>query len=250
MNKKFIILNYHDIVGKSNSKLINPFSIKEEAFNEQLKLIFDSKIPIITPDQFIQKSFPELSILLTFDDGNESLFSIAKPILDKLKIKVLFFPIISRINLDGYLNLDQIKILQEEGHLIGNHSYSHIDLSQLKREQLEFEIKKSKETFLKLFQINSPYFNFPYGNYNNLVIDQLKIQGFTHFFTTHSSINSIKAPQFIFNRFNLKAKTNLHNFSKLLKLNPVYISKMSLKGDIVHLLKKFPNKKFPNKIQL
>lgn len=45
---------------------------------------------------------------------------------------------------------DLIKRMQEEGHLVGNHTYSHIQLGQSNREAFKEELIKTSEVLTEL----------------------------------------------------------------------------------------------------
>ena len=70
----------------------------------------------------------EPMIALTFDDGPDSVCT--PMLLDGLKargVKATSFLIGENIVKDG--NQKIVKRMEEEGHLIGNHTYHHVDLS-------------------------------------------------------------------------------------------------------------------------
>ena len=81
----------------------------------------------------------EPMIALTFDDGPDSVCT--PMLLDGLKargVKATFFLIGENIVKDG--NQKIVKRMEEEGHLIGNHTYHHVDLSRLSREEAHQEL--------------------------------------------------------------------------------------------------------------
>jgi peptidoglycan/xylan/chitin deacetylase (PgdA/CDA1 family) len=83
--------------------------------------------------KILSKLFPSLiwkiqtkkkEVWLTFDDGpNEKTTPLILSILEKLNIKATFF-LIGR-EIEKYPSLT--KSIIEKGHIIGNHSYSHLD---------------------------------------------------------------------------------------------------------------------------
>ena len=67
-------------------------------------------------------------IALTFDDGPHPVYTpVLLDGLAKREVKVTFF--ITGENAEACPEL--IKRMQEEGHLIGNHTYSHPDMSKI-----------------------------------------------------------------------------------------------------------------------
>ena len=69
-------------------------------------------------------------IALTFDDGPHPVYT--KKLLDGLRkrgVKATFFLIGENVEKDE--NEKIVKRMYEEGHLIGNHTYTHCNLSKL-----------------------------------------------------------------------------------------------------------------------
>lgn len=99
-------------------------------------------------------------MVLTFDDDWKGQYIYAKPILEKYGFKGTFFvtcnclayqnsAYCNNFGLPGYvMTWKDIKALQNEGHDIQSHGMSHLDLTHLSRNALEYEIGRSKECLL------------------------------------------------------------------------------------------------------
>ena len=98
-------------------------------------------------------------IALTFDDGPHPRYT--EQLLDGLKernVVATFF--VTGENAQNYPNI--IRREQEEGHLIGNHTYSHIQLTSGNRETFREELVKTNEileniTGEKVSSVRPPY---------------------------------------------------------------------------------------------
>lgn len=102
--------------------------------------------------------------LLTFDDGPDSVYTpqVLK-ILKEHNVKALFFVIGKKVESNPEL-LSQIK---EDGHLIGNHTYSHNNfLSLLPQKTIFSEIEKGNETIEKFVGEKTTFFRPPIGYTN------------------------------------------------------------------------------------
>lgn len=105
----------------------------------------------------------ERYVALTFDDGPHRECTAA--LLDGLKergIPATFF--LMGQNIEG--NEDLVLRMKEEGHLIGNHSYSHV---QLTRESQGDVLKALEKTENLIFQITGQrpdYVRPPFGDWN------------------------------------------------------------------------------------
>src|ERR1035437_3041854 len=90
-----------------------------------------------------QQAVPR-QVRLTFDDGPSA--DTTPRLLDHLKelgIKATFF-VVGR-NIATTSGLAIIKRMAKDGHQIGNHSYSHVNLTALNAAQIEQEIKRTEE---------------------------------------------------------------------------------------------------------
>ena len=102
-------------------------------------------------------------IALTFDDGPHPVYTpLLMDGLAKRKVKATFF--ITGENAEAYPEL--VKRMQEEGHLIGNHTYSHIQLTRGNREKFKGELKKTNEIIEEITGHGVTYVRPPYGSWD------------------------------------------------------------------------------------
>ena len=65
-------------------------------------------------------------VILNFDDGRESQFLNAKPVLDKYGFKATFYIVCNYVeNKPGFMDWKQIREIYDEGNDIGSHSMNH-----------------------------------------------------------------------------------------------------------------------------
>lgn len=109
----------------------------------------------------------EKIIALSFDDGPHPEYTIQ--ILDLLKqydIKATFFV----LGMHGESFPDIIRRQVSEGHEIGNHSYSHVNMRKASKKVIKEEFEKTQEIIYSISKIRPKLFRPPYGNYNDEVI--------------------------------------------------------------------------------
>ena len=82
---------------------------------------------------------PEM--VITFDDGYESVYTIAYPIMKQYGIVGTCYVVTSWIGTPGYLTLPELTELHNAGWTIANHSYSHQELPTLTTAQITTEIQ-------------------------------------------------------------------------------------------------------------
>ncbi|WP_079911209.1 delta-lactam-biosynthetic de-N-acetylase [Paenibacillus sp. 32352] len=159
---------YHFGFKKSRNQQLA--SINEEGFKDIIQ-----KNEAIFLGDVTQKE-----LYLTFDNGYENGYT--GRILDVLKehkVPAIFF-------VTGHFVKDQpelVKRMVEEGHLIGNHSWSHPDMSQISNERLREELEKVQAEVGKLTsQKEMHYLRPPRGIFNNRILAESKSLGYTSVF--------------------------------------------------------------------
>ena len=101
-------------------------------------------------------------VALTFDDGpNASSTPILLDGLRERKVRATFFLIGENVEKDE--NEKIVKRMYEEGHLIGNHTYRHVDLSKISGREAEKEIKTTDEAIKKITGHETEFIRPPFG---------------------------------------------------------------------------------------
>ena len=76
-----------------------------------------------------------------------------------------------------YMTEDQIRTMKRHGMFIGIHGYDHYWLANLPKEQMQKDISMALETLDEFIDRKHWVMNFPYGNYNQDVLDYIKTEG-------------------------------------------------------------------------
>ncbi|MCI8677947.1 MAG: polysaccharide deacetylase family protein [Lawsonibacter sp.] len=99
-------------------------------------------------------------VALTFDDGPRS--STTGPLLDGLELREVpatFFLVGNRI--PG--NEDLVRRMAAEGHQIGIHTYDHVELRGLSRQDFDLQVGKTRALITRLAGDGSYWLRPPYG---------------------------------------------------------------------------------------
>lgn len=117
-------------------------------------------------------------IYLTFDNGYENGYT-AKilDVLKKEKVSATFFVTGHYLNTQPKL----VKRMVKEGHIVGNHSWSHPDLTRVSDEKLAEELEKVKKKTEEITGVKTmKYLRPPRGIFSERTIDLANKQGYTH----------------------------------------------------------------------
>lgn len=119
-------------------------------------------------------SSPEVKgkVALTFDDGPHPTYT--EILLDGLKergVHATFFVTGEHAS----LHPDIIKRMQQEGHLIGNHTYSHIQLTDQNRAEFKEQLIKTNEILTNITGESVLYVRPPYGSWDKELEGELNM---------------------------------------------------------------------------
>lgn len=117
-------------------------------------------------------SYYEKVVALTFDDGPGYKTTMA--LLDGLKerdVKATFFLVGEKITERSSV----IERMYEDGHLIGNHTYTHIQLDAVNTACAMDEIEKTNELILQITGEVPKYIRPPFGSWNTQLEQQINM---------------------------------------------------------------------------
>jgi peptidoglycan/xylan/chitin deacetylase (PgdA/CDA1 family) len=123
-------------------------------------------------------------IRLTFDDANESDYSIALPELKARHLTAQFFVVTDRIGQAGYLSRRQIEALVADGMAVGNHGLRHRRWTGLNESELQEELVEARDRLEQIAGRPIPAAACPFGSYNRRVIRALQVAGYRNVYTS------------------------------------------------------------------
>lgn len=182
------ILMYHYVDNIPVPSAINP-----DLFKKEMAFIKKNCNPIIIGDliEYIerQKTLPDNSLLITFDDGTADFYYNALPILKELNIPTILY--IATGYLGSYLpspshnwkyemlGWEEVEeISQCENIEIGAHSVTHPRFNLISNDKIRYEVIKSKEVLEKYTEKPVIHFSYPKGYTNREIIEIVKDAGY------------------------------------------------------------------------
>lgn len=110
---------------------------------------------------------PMVAFMINVAWGNEYIVPMLNT-LDEAKVKATFF-------LDGSWlkkNVELAKEIQQRGHQLENHAYSHPNMSQLDDYRARMEISKTKDLLKSELGVDNRWFAPPSGDFNDRTVKQ------------------------------------------------------------------------------
>lgn len=110
-----------------------------------------------------QDTLETRKVAITFDDGPHPVYTpqLLDGLLERGVVATFF---VTGENAEA--NPDIIRRMNDEGHLIGNHTYTHIQLTSANREQFRAELVQTNEILEELTGRTTCYVRPPYGSWD------------------------------------------------------------------------------------
>jgi peptidoglycan/xylan/chitin deacetylase (PgdA/CDA1 family) len=174
------ILLYHHIGFSLKDEQV--YYVSPAMFDQQMNLLYQWGYETISV-QLLAKAInegaelPTKPILLTFDDGSETTYTTALPIMQRYGFTGVSYVIYYTVGLTYYMSADEIRSLYTAGWEIGSHGLSHKDLT-LYPEKQENEIVQSRRQLESLFGVPILSFAYPFGAYDDSSLGYVHLAGY------------------------------------------------------------------------
>jgi peptidoglycan/xylan/chitin deacetylase (PgdA/CDA1 family) len=175
-----ILLYHHVEISKHNSQ----YYVAPEKFNEEMKLLHDWGYTTITLDLLITAikegaDLPPRPMLITFDDGQLSVYSTAFPIMQQYGFTGIVYIVGTYLDAPGLMTTDQVKQLVQAGWEVGSHSMRHKDLTTLDSKDQLYEISGSRKYLEERLGVPVKSFAYPFGFSDSTIVDMVYAAGYT-----------------------------------------------------------------------
>lgn len=182
MAKWLPILTFHRI-----DEHYNPICYNLSLFEYAITKLWEMNYTTISLEKAVnclktKKEFPDKCVVITFDDGDRSVYTQALAILQKFQMTATIFLTVDYIGSTfenrQMLNWQEIRQMHNQGINFGAHTLTHPDLTTLSLSQMKEEVYQSKSVIEDNLGVSVTSFAYPYGNYNSLT-KQIVQQYFT-----------------------------------------------------------------------
>lgn len=215
MHRRYLVLNYHAL-SDNIPATGGDFVVQPQNFKAQLDLIMQLRLPISMAGSRESSMHLETGIAITFDDGNESDYTIAAPELKDRAMSATFFPVINTIGESGKLDKKQIRSLRDDGFGIGSHGLTHRNLVSLDANHQLEELTKSRTELAEITGDEVKAFAFPYGSYSRALLNYTMEAGYSCAMTTEVMLNDPADNNFLVHRWNVRRTTTLEEFRQMI----------------------------------
>ncbi len=136
-------------------------------------------------------------VLVTVDDGYKSVYETAWPIFKSYGVPFVVF-LSTRAIEEGYRSImtwDMIDEMRKGGVVFSNHTHRHPHLGSLKPGETKSNYRKrirdevtTAARILEKHEIKNNIFAYPYGEYNDIIAEELKEMGYDLMFSQNPGV--------------------------------------------------------------
>ena len=211
-----ILLYHHVGIPQSDS----PYYISQFEFERQMYLLREWGYQTISVELLVRAikegaELPPKPIILTFDDGGETVFTNALPILQKYGFTGSAYIVYNYVGISAHMNADQIRALYAAGWEIGSHSISHMDLTVRTDRQMD-EIVDSRAKLQTLLGVPILTFAYPFDAYGKDSIHYAHFAGYIAAMGLANETLQGNKNLFYLYRMAVNGNQNLESFALLL----------------------------------
>ena len=188
------VLCYHQVrdYTPEDGSEARAYTVTPPQFEAQMKMLSDSGYQSILPDDLFLwyttgKPLPKKPVMITFDDNTASQFLTALPLLDKYGFKAVFFVMTVSLNRKNFMTTAQLKALQQQGHVIGCHSWDHKNMRAYTDQDWKIQLDQPFKTLQAITGKPVQYFAFPYGVWTKEGLNELEKRNIQMAFILHTA---------------------------------------------------------------
>ena len=181
------ILIYHSIrpYAESDSAAVRRYVVTPEQFDQELAYLKSNGYTSINFDELANHLegtalLPPKPVLLSFDDDWANQYRCALPLLEKYGFTATFYIWVSAVGRRNHMTWEEIQDLVRAGMQIGCHSMSHPYLTRIQSDEtLQREVLGAKQFIEAHTGVQVTSFAYPFGQYDERVVEAVKAAGFT-----------------------------------------------------------------------
>lgn len=233
MNRVMVLMYhalYDDVAGlNAIDPADRPYAVSVDDFRAQLDWLGQAGIPVVDPRNMVsvQPQTP-ISVLLTFDDGHESNFRYAYPLLAARRMPALFFVTSDFIGTRaGFCSWAQLREMRVGGMQVGAHGKTHRFFDDLTETETFEEFDKPRAAIEAGTGMAPQTMSFPGGRYRTGQLAIGRAAGYQLFFSSDVGANRVEAfrPGGLLRRVAIKQSTGTSHFRAMARGAPLPLAR-------------------------
>ena len=213
------VLAYHEVMPESDYS----YCVTSSAFAEHMALL----------DSIAKSAGPQLPIQITFDDGERSQYLNAAPLLAEHGISATYFVTPGLIGAAAkFLGWDELRALQNAGHSIQSHGWSHKFLTFCSDAELAHELLASRQLLGDKLGNLVEEISVPGGRWNRRVINACADAGFRRVYVSDPWVVENMFGIQVIGRFMVRRSTTATELLKVIRKDRYALWQMRTRAQI------------------
>ncbi|MBI2895804.1 MAG: polysaccharide deacetylase family protein [Deltaproteobacteria bacterium] len=179
-------------------------------------------------------------VVLTFDDGEASVLSLAAPILAERELPAILFMTSGFLGQSGYLDAAGLRELDDLGFTVGAHGATHRFLNTLPIRELDEELAGARKKLEDVVGRPVTDLSLPGGRGGRAVTERARAAGYDTIYTSIPGWNGPRMDRLAIRRTAVRRGMSLELVQRLMRCDPVAhardVAKMSSRGLIRKLV--------------
>jgi peptidoglycan/xylan/chitin deacetylase (PgdA/CDA1 family) len=221
---------YHRIARETGEDFI---TVTMENFRQQMAYLAERDYTVLPLREIVTafrngNVYDKSTIAITFDDGFESTFEHAVPMLQERGMTATLFLVTRFVGKTSewivsgadaryrLLSWRQAVELYRQGFELGSHSCSHPKLTEIDVDRIRMEVVDSKSELECRLGAPVHAFAYPFGAFDERVCDLVRVAGYESACSTISGFNNPKTDLFSLRRIDIFGTDSLVDFRRKL----------------------------------
>jgi peptidoglycan/xylan/chitin deacetylase (PgdA/CDA1 family) len=224
---KVPVITYHDVyAGNQEEMLYTPidrlYSISAAGLEEQAAFLSSNVYRALGLEEFISWKeglvLPgQKPVLLTFDDGLLSNYTLSFPILTLYGLPAVYFITAGKVEQPGYVSWRHLSEIARAGNAIGSHGLTHSVLKNMGRSGVRTELETSRKLLEDRIGVPVKTLSIPRGFYDETVIEVARESGYSSVFTSDTGYNNNMTDMFSLRRIVMRNDYTFKDFKDIVK---------------------------------
>ena len=213
------VLAYHEVMPESNYA----YCVTSGAFADHLRLF----------DSLAKNDVPRSSVRITFDDGEQSQYRNAMPLLAEHGFSARYFVTPGLIGTAAkFLGWDELRVLHNAGHSIQSHGWSHKFLTSCSDGEVAHELRASKQLLEEKLGALVEEISVPGGRWDRRVIEACALAGYRRVYVSEPWILTSMSGVEVIGRFMVRRTTTMVELRKMVQRDRRALWKMRLRSQL------------------
>jgi len=212
------VLAYHEVMPDSTYS----YCIRCSAFQEHLYLLRE-----------LAQGQSQTRAQITFDDGEQSQYHNAIPLLAEQGIRATYFVTPGLISTARkFLSWSQLRELHNAGHSVQSHGWSHKFLTTCAKEELAHELKASKEGVEHKLGCAVEEISVPGGRWDSRVIEACGRAGYKRVYVSDPWVDTEICGVAVLGRFMVRRTTSLEELRKMVQRDKHALRALKMRSQV------------------